>query len=215
VKRPVAGAIVLESGDREMRGPSVELDYQALGAPHAIALEPATADEEAGVDLGAGEPFGIQEGEETGLELASGDVLPGFELGEDGLDGGAPPATWISRDEVREREEVGETMDLSLVHCSLHLVLWQHGGEVKECTRDTRHRDTPFDRALVLGTMDWWSVTRESLRRDRHSVSSSCTEWKIPQSDPADRWLSTAPGPVASKAAIQRPSVVSVRWPTA
>ena len=67
------------------------------------------------------------------------------------------------------------------------------------------------------GTFERWGAIGDRTRTWRWTVTSIIGRGarRTPQSDPAERWLSTEPGEAARTAAIQRPRTVSMRCPTA
>jgi hypothetical protein len=63
----------------------------------------------------------------------------------------------------------------------------------------------------------WWTwmPSRDGTLRATVTSIAARAVGRMPHSAAAVLWLSAAPGPTASTAAIQRPSRVTVRWPTA
>jgi hypothetical protein len=98
-----------------------------------------------------------------------------------------------------------------------HGVEVHDGGEV-EIVRWTEVTGTPsFITRSSSGTLETCRQIRSEERLRCGTVTSIrvLPFGLVPQSAAADQWLSSARGPEASTAAIQRPWRVSDRWPTA
>ena len=159
------------------------------------------------VEVGLREAVGVDEGEERDLELGTreGAADPAG-VPEDAPQRGDSPPPGVPRDEVGEGGGAREAPDLRLGDRGLELLAGQDARQVEE-------------RAGGRGDGDGelaWSPRRAAARPGgcampgRRSLraavdAAAVADWRTPQSAAAARWLSTAPSPAASTAAIQRP----------
>jgi|SRR5215207_3219751 len=106
----------------------VQLDHEALPAPHSIHEE--SLDDH--VRLGLREAGLVDELQEGHLEIAPGDACAGPARLENRPDCSAARASRVAAKQMLERELVPEPQDLGLVHSLLELARPQDRGEVEQ-----------------------------------------------------------------------------------
>ncbi len=154
----------------------------------------------------------VDEREEANLEFAAGN---GHAVLQNRSDHCCATPVRVAAYQVRQGKGISEPSHLGFVDGAFDLRPPKHRGEIEERARD---RVTGMPRSMVIsssGRGSVWIRIRRRGRLDRSTVTSSAVGWRRPQWAAAARWLSTAPGPAASTAAIRTPSGVSSVWPTA
>jgi hypothetical protein len=89
----------------------------------------------------------------------------------------------------------------------------QDARQVLERSLRRRHRDAVVARGVRV--RERWTRTPWCRRAVRAVTATGLSHRTSPHKVPADRWLSTAPGPHARTAAIARACGDGGRWPTA
>jgi hypothetical protein len=151
-KRAVAGAVLLEVPPGGVDAVAVELGHEARLEPDGVDLGAVVfpADVDAVVRPGAGEPVGVEEGEERDLEVAPGDGPADLvAVLQDLLECGRPSSSRMARDEGVEGVRAREASDLRLGDRALEVPRSEDLGQVEQGPGDRGDRDAPFDRDLV------------------------------------------------------------------
>jgi hypothetical protein len=192
---------------------AVELDDETLVRPEGVrAVGP-----ERRVGSWPGDAMRVEEPEKAALPVALRDRLADPPLLPEGsVHRLRPVASRVARDLDIEADRACEPLDLGLVERVLELLLRYDGGEVDERARGVRDRDAAPRRHLI-GAEDRPMRLDSGPATLAGAVTSTAARElsRMLQSAAAERWLSTAPGPTASTAAIQTFRRVSRRWPTA
>jgi len=186
-----------------MERAAVELNGQAVLAPQAVdleALDPLVCPRRRKAAF-------VDEFEKAHLQRAASDGDTGFPGREQGADGACAWAPWIADQEVPEGEAVRQPLRLRFVHCPFQLTRAEHGSHVEQ-GGGTVVTGIPSRYVISSGASTaTCSAMPAAGRRGLGTVTSVPASAAIPQSAAADRWLSTAPVPLASTAASQRPSL--------
>jgi hypothetical protein len=212
----VAGAIGGESGPVTVVGPAVDLDDEALGGPAEVAAPSCTR-----LTSGRGIPWSTQSCRNTASTSLRVRVTPcSYMSARIAISAREPrrPTVAASARSTATRSKSSRRSASSTARRS-----W--------CERTTAPRSSNVHATVVTGMPRSTVANAGAARADRHGRIPSSLRGRgpfgptvtsialppggrSPQSAAALRWLSTAPSPPASTAAIQRPSWVSSAWPS-
>jgi hypothetical protein len=135
--------------------PAIDLDHDSLAAPQEIDLVVLVAEEDVTIDLGLGEAGPRAEVAKAPFEAAGRDVLAEIATGEYGAEvADTRPAVRACK-QIADRVEIEESLQDSLLACSLELGLGREGRQVEQGAR-----------TAVTG-MPWISVTSVALSSGR------------------------------------------------
>jgi hypothetical protein len=151
LKRPVSRSIALERLARAVGGEAVAFDDELVLGPDGIELAVGGV----AVDLRPRQSVGVDEGDQRGLEVASGARLAVLAVVlEDAPDRLRPAASRVAREEGIKGHRARQPAVLGLVERGLELVRRDDGGEVEQRARRRRDADAGLDADFVVLQLD-------------------------------------------------------------
>jgi hypothetical protein len=134
----VAPAILLESGNREVRRAVVTFHDQTGAPPEEIRLQLGGANSQGDIDLWKRNFRPSAQREESALELAAGALVPRVVLGEGTSQPGDPASTATAPENLLDGDHVEDSLDLCLRDRVAKLARRNDGSQVEQGSGHTR-----------------------------------------------------------------------------
>jgi hypothetical protein len=149
-----------------VKRPAVELDYESLGSPKAVDLDPSPRDAQGSIDLRPRHAATSEQCQEPFLEFTAGNRGANVTMLEDVPDDSDASTSRIAGKQGRKREGISQPAYFSLVDRPFDSVARQHSGQVEEGPGHGRHGDP-----ASFGDLVGWQIRVVGLDTGFQSAS--------------------------------------------